>query len=113
MTDYAPLEITLVDSSDMDDDISASCGIEDYKHISIHTEISNTNAVGVIYLKESNNNSNWVDVELDDGSTSITVSSGIDVSRIDHIQTYAKYFKYFYDRTSGDGTINVVMFAKE
>ncbi len=116
MNESTPTAITIVDGDTMTADITSSTRIDDFSKISFQIVVVNTDAVGVIYLQESDDGTNYETVTFDDGTSSITVSSGVAVTEIRHIETYAKYARFFFDRTSGGGAGNsctVTLFLKD
>jgi hypothetical protein len=82
-------------------------------HASFQIALDANDAVGVLKLQESNSKSatasdaidstNWIDVEFDDGTSSVTVD-GADINAMYHIDTYSPFMRWVYDRTSGSAT---------
>lgn len=102
-------------STNMGADITESSAFAEYVElkkgqtkVSFHVVITNTDAVGVIYFREKNKvEADGSNCEFNSGDTSYTVSSGVDIDQVFHIESYAKYIEFFYDRTSGNGTCDV------
>jgi hypothetical protein len=113
----------IIDSAD-----AANCGADvtssivdlgNRKLAGIHIILQNTDAVGVLYVKSSNFyiyerlDDYWVNEIFLDGSDSITVSSGVDINDMYHMADMgARYMHVFYDRTSGDGKLDVGVCVK-
>lgn len=70
---------------------------------SFHVIIDAGNLAGNYYIQESNDGTNWANVEFDDGSTAQAIS-GTDINDIHHVVTAAKFIGFFLDYTSGTGT---------
>ena len=116
MSERTPTAITIVSADDMDSDITASTRIDDFTKVSFHIVATNADAEGVIYLKESVDGTNYETITFDDGTSSITVTAAAAVTELKHIETFAKYVQFFYDRTSGGGAGNsctVTLFLKD
>lgn len=99
----------VIDADDCDSDVTSS--IVDMRglvsSLSVHiTLATNTDSVGVIYIRMSNfaETTDGVDVTWGNPAvSSITVSSGSDVNEFIDLQVYGRYLWVFYDRTSGGG----------
>jgi len=88
----------------------------DCTKLSLDFQLANTDAVGELFVLETNDPTlDWADwnvVEWDDGTDSIAVSSGTDVNQVKHLETFAGYLAVFYDYTSGDGQLDVILTMK-
>jgi hypothetical protein len=77
----------------------------------MHILVDNTDAVGVLYGRESNDPdltlANWVNVVFTDGTESIAVASGVDIVATRHIISGCRYIELFYDYTSGNGKLDL------
>lgn len=104
-------------SDNMDADvISDVVLISKKKCIGIQIDVDNTDAVGVINIQQciDIDRTNWVDVTLIDGSTSVAVESGVDLHLLyDLAYLGGRYLRAFYDRTSGNGKIDVYCEVKD
>lgn len=82
-----------------------------YRMCTLHILVDNTDAVGVLYGRESNDPTlaltSWVNVVFTDGTESIAVASGVDIVATRHIISGCRYIELFYDRTSGDGKLDL------
>ena len=88
--------------------------------IGVDIFLSNNDAAGAIRLQVCNDltpsSPNWVDIAYSDGSTSISVGSGTDINKFSNLWPItAKYFRVFYDATSGTtgNTLRVSVHCKQ
>ena len=98
---------------DAADQTSTNLNMERVTAISLQFDLNNTDAVGVIYIRVSNDGSNWNNaswVEAGVVKTSIPVATGVGIDK--HITLRAalpaKFLHVFYDFTSGGGGPNTL-----
>ncbi len=93
--------------------------IEGSHGVGLEVKVDNTStastgtAAGTIAVQVSNSTSNWTALEFSDGTTSLTVSSGTDVTKaLDLVDLNWRFLRVFYDRTSGDGILDVYAYVR-
>ena len=96
------------------DQTSAVFDINYMKSISFEIKFSGT-PTGVFKVQCSNSKENWVDYpeEQIDGLAENQPAGSADTFIIDLQNLNTRYIRLFYDRTSGDGTLNTWAVAKE
>lgn len=72
------------------------------------------NAVGSIYLQQSMDGINWVNIVFLDGSDYISVASGVAVNAfVDLADLGGKFLRVFWDWTSGNDKLDVFAQVKQ
>jgi len=107
----------LIDSSGADnlsaDVTSAVVSLDRVRGLGVEAHVDNTvngtkTATGKLYFQVSNSQVNWNDISLSNGLTYLDVTSGNDADAHENFTDLeAEYFRVFYDRTSGDGILDV------
>ncbi len=106
----------IISADDMTGDVYGYVNMSYRSVAGIQVEVSaNTDAVGVIYVQVSNDNSGWNNYVFRDGTSSITVASGTTYSEFREINTSARYLRVFFDHTSSStgGTLTVTANTKK
>lgn len=92
--------------------------IEGSEGVGVEIKLDNTvlgtkTAAGNIEIQVSNSGVNWTAVELSSGLTYIAASAGVDVSAFCDLNGLnAKFLRIFYDRTSGNGVLDVWTYVR-
>lgn len=105
----------LINADDMKNDVYGYLDMAHRPIASMQIIVSaNTDAVGVIYVQVSNDNTNWHNYVFRDGTESITVASGTTYTEFREINSAARYLRVFYDSTSATdgGTLTVTAATK-
>jgi hypothetical protein len=81
--------------------------LEGAHRFSVHLVVTSSDAAGSLAVQVSNDESNWVGLTFEDGSTSITVSGNTNALR--DCLTHARFARAVYTRTGGvNGTIQAI-----
>lgn len=92
---------------------SAAQNIQFNYYIGLQLDIANTNLVGSAEVQVSNDGVTWNDYVFEDGSSSITISTGDDVNEFIEFQTAAFLFRVNITFTSGAGTLKASYHGKD
>lgn len=101
-------EQQIVINGDMSADItSGSYVIGNATAMSVQLTWSGTAPVGDLKVQASNDGTNWVDTDA-----VVAVATNTDSTLANFEEPGWKWFRIFYDRTSGTGNLNVHLFGR-
>ena len=120
MSDTSWGTVKLIDGVSMGADITQAHVMGGARHALLHLVSAGgggATRVGVIYVQESGDRTNWHNMRLINESTgiesdSITVSTTVAVDDTVAIETEAEHIRVFWDYTSGAGTLSAWLSKK-
>lgn len=109
----------LITDGDMSADISTSLVIDvlatgrlENGRMSIQAIAPSATHVGTLSIQLSNDETNWEDVVLDDGTTSVAAASGSAFAELIAFRVPTQFVRVFYTFSSGVGVLQVTPFGK-